>query len=402
MNINYLIMRSLLSLLLLIPFYCQAQGIQFKNISIDEAEKIAQKEQKGIFISIGTSWCPNCNWMENEILDSKKVGNFINDNYVSLSIDAESKKGIKIVEQLQLHTYPAYIYLQNDGTPLHLTVGEMTEADFIKTSKQAENPHYQYFTLKKKIESSKSISTEDLAHYINTSYATNTNDSIQLQKFLNDITDEDIENKDIWSALKQATIHLGLHSEPTLYVIKHAKIIEDKYGVKEIIVTINNAAKVSMRPFVANRDVAGWQELMSFLEDKLGKQGETLNFAYNPTFYLNIKDYATAYNKMEQGVSTLSDRDKEVKGYLYRNWAFNVYQYYNDEEKLKAANNWIDSAIEIHENSMNLETKAGLLFKLKEYDSAKEYALKAIDLSKKEKVHALVAHTVLHELEEIN
>lgn len=392
-------MYRLVFILLLLPNLLLAQGIHFKSYDINTALENAKKQNLDVFLYVHTSFCENCNWMSEQVFESKKVGHYYNDKYISLSIDASSKEGKALVEKYQLEIYPSFLYIDSKNKPLHLLVGNMNADDFIKNSKEATDPKQQLFTLENKITESSSI--EELSEYIYVTYKAAREDSVMLRAFLDKIEHDHIEIKSIWFALREATTHMGLHSDALLYVVKHAKEIENQYGIKEIIQTINAAAKVSMRPFVMNRDAAGWQDLMTYLEKELGKQGQTLNYAYNPSFYLNIKDYSTAFNKMEQGVNTLKDRDPEIKAYLYRNWAWNIYNYYNDNDKISEGLNWINQAIQVHPTCMNLETKAGLLFKQKNYKEAKLIAEQAIELEKKEKVHAMLAHTILDELENI-
>ncbi|KXX67197.1 DUF255 domain-containing protein [Flammeovirga sp. SJP92] len=392
-------MRSLILFLLLLPTVVGAQAIQFKNLKLDDAFQKAKKENKDVFITVYTTYCESCNMMQEEIFNEKKVGSYYNQNYVSLLIDADSKEGKKLVNEYKLHDYPSFLFIDQNNQPLHLFVGNMSENDFMKSTKEAKDPNQQLYTLKKKVNKNSSI--QELSEYIYVTYKASMDDPELLSAFLTNIKHDHIELKTIWFALREATVHNGLHSEALTYVIKHAREIEKQYGVKEIIQTINGAAKVSMKPFVEKKDTKGWQELMAYLEKELGRQGQTLNCAYNPTYYLNIKDFNTAYNKMEQGVEILKDRDQEVRAYLYRNWAWNIYNYYDETEKVKTGLKWINEAIAVHPTCMNLETKAGLLFKDKNYKEAKIIAQQAVQLEKKEKVHAMLAHNILQELESI-
>ncbi|NME71781.1 DUF255 domain-containing protein [Flammeovirga aprica] len=368
-------------------------------MNLEKALEKAKAENKEVFITVYTTYCESCNMMQEEIFKEKKVSNYYNQNYISLLIDADSKAGKKIVEQYQLHDYPAFLFINQKNEPLHLFVGNMEKSDFMKSTKEAKNPNQQLYTLKKKV--TKNSSIEELSEYIYVTYKAAMEDPEMLSAFLKKIEHDHIELKSIWFALKEATMHTGLHSEAVTYVIKHVKEIENQYGGKEIIQTINGAAKVSMQPYVEKKDIKGWKELMVYLEKELGREGETLNCAYNPTFYLNIKDYNTAYSKMVQGVDVLKDRDQEVKAYLYRNWAWNIYHYYDESDKLNTGLKWINEAIKVHPTCMNLETKAGLLFKNKNYKEAKMIAQQAVQLEKKENVHAMLAHTILQELESI-
>ncbi len=73
---------------------------QHKNNPIDwypwceEAFAKAQKEQKGIFISIGYSSCHWCHVMEAEVFEHKKIASFVNDHFVCIKVDREERPDI--------------------------------------------------------------------------------------------------------------------------------------------------------------------------------------------------------------------------------------------------------------------------------------------------------------------
>ncbi|ANQ48277.1 thioredoxin family protein [Flammeovirga sp. MY04] len=384
--------------ILLLPILSVGQNINFEINDLHTAQKKAKKEQKGIFIDIHTNWCKNCEWMQEEVFKTKKVSSYYNNHYINLSVDAESKLGKTLVEKYNLSIYPSYLYLNQDAEALHLVTGLKSKEEFIEASKEAEDPNNQLFVLQKLVKNEKEPDIKILSNYIYTTYNAAYEDEIMLSKFLGRLNDDLLKEESIWRALKEATMHNGLHSESLHYIVKHSNVIESEHGIKDIIQTINAAASISMQPYVEEKNIKGWEKLMSYLNTSLGKQGTTLNLAYNPTFYINIQDFETAYNKMSEGVKTLHDRDPEVRAYLYRNWAWDVYHYYNDQEKLGTALEWVDNSLDVHYNSINLETKSGILLKLKSYEKAKMTALEAIELAKKEKVHPTLAYSVLEKL----
>ncbi|WP_281614284.1 thioredoxin family protein [Flammeovirga sp. SubArs3] len=394
-----MLFRTFCLLLVLSAQYSFSQGIKFQKISLEKAINEAKTNNKKVFIDIHTKWCPNCDWMQEEVFQNKKIGNHYNQNYICIDIDAESTQGIVLIKKYKLHVYPSFLYLDSDGNPIHLLTGVMNKDEFVKDTKEAENTSTQLFNLQKEIHTNKSQDLNVLSRYIYVSYKAGYADDKTLKEFLVKVDENSLKNKWVWMALKEATMYSGLHSDALQKLVQHTASIEKDYGIKDIIQTINAAANVSMQPFVEKRDIQGWEDLMAYLDKSLGKQGKTLNCAYNPTFYINIKEYSTAFSKMEQGVQLLSDRDPEVRAYLYRNWAWNIYHYYDDKDKLNMGLEWINISIKSHPYSINYETKAGLLFKLKQYKEARINAEKAIELAKKEKVHPTLAHLVLDELD---
>lgn len=69
-------------------------------ISLDEASKIAEKTGKKIIVDVYTNWCGWCKIMDQKTFTHPEVIKQINQNYLAVKLDAESKdslvyKGIK-------------------------------------------------------------------------------------------------------------------------------------------------------------------------------------------------------------------------------------------------------------------------------------------------------------------
>ena len=60
----------------------------------EEAFAKAREENKPIFLSIGYSTCHWCHVMERETFESEKVGEFLNEHYVSIKVDREERPDI--------------------------------------------------------------------------------------------------------------------------------------------------------------------------------------------------------------------------------------------------------------------------------------------------------------------
>ncbi len=85
-----------------------------------EALKIAQSENKPIFLSIGYSSCHWCTVMEGEAFSDNAIANYINDNFLPIKIDREERPDIDSIymQALQMMTgqggWPLNIFLTPD------------------------------------------------------------------------------------------------------------------------------------------------------------------------------------------------------------------------------------------------------------------------------------------------
>ena len=68
-----------------------AQWIIFSNASFEEALEKAQREDKGIFVDVYTSWCGPCKMMAKNVFTQEQVGRFYNEHFIILKYDAEKE-----------------------------------------------------------------------------------------------------------------------------------------------------------------------------------------------------------------------------------------------------------------------------------------------------------------------
>lgn len=111
------------------------EGIQFEKSTWNEVLAKAKAENKPIFVDISTSWCGYCKKMKAKTYTDSSVGNFYNDEFINVSVDAEKGEGIKLAEKYNVNGYPTFVYLNPDGTLAQQTSGYRNGEEFIKVGK---------------------------------------------------------------------------------------------------------------------------------------------------------------------------------------------------------------------------------------------------------------------------
>ena len=107
---------------LILTMTVQAQT-KFREISFDQAVSAAKSEGKFVFIDVMTSWCGPCKMMARDVFPQKKVGDFMNDRFVSIKIDAEKGEGIQIAKTYNVHSYPTFLILNTEKSEVARSVG---------------------------------------------------------------------------------------------------------------------------------------------------------------------------------------------------------------------------------------------------------------------------------------
>ncbi len=95
----------------------------------DEALVQAKKENKIVYVFIGTANCPFCNKLKETTLSEKEVMEKLNEGFVPiyLSVDIDD-----IPEQFNLRFYPAHYFIDKNGKMIYSTAGYRKKSTFLE------------------------------------------------------------------------------------------------------------------------------------------------------------------------------------------------------------------------------------------------------------------------------
>lgn len=109
-----------------------AQGVNFREISYQEALKAAKSEGKNVFMDCYTSWCGPCKDMTKYIFPQENVGTFMNERFVSVKFDMEKGEGVELKKQFNVTSFPTFLIINLEGKVLHKFVGSRDANEFLK------------------------------------------------------------------------------------------------------------------------------------------------------------------------------------------------------------------------------------------------------------------------------
>lgn len=135
-----------LFIILLIPVFCSAQGINFQENTFEELLAIAKKENKILFIDAFAEWCGPCKNMSRNVFPETSVGDFFNANFINAKINMEYDEGLSIAYDYNVTAYPSLLFIDGNGTLLHKAVGFQNPEQLIEVGKMALNPETQLYT----------------------------------------------------------------------------------------------------------------------------------------------------------------------------------------------------------------------------------------------------------------
>ncbi len=174
-----------------------AQGINFKHISIEQAMELAQKEGKLIFIDFHTVWCAPCRGMEKNVFPNKKVGEYFNKTFINVEFDAE-KEGKELAKKYGVNAYPTMVFINGDGKLVYKRTGARDANQLIAMGKEASAAVMSEYSLLnlREMYPEKKNDPEFLRMYIDKLIANRENPAEVIEQWLNvqtDIKEDDVD-----------------------------------------------------------------------------------------------------------------------------------------------------------------------------------------------------------------
>lgn len=115
----------------------KGDGIQFSDMSFEDALKEAKSTNKLIFMDAYAAWCGPCKMMAKKTFTDSKVGEVFNENFINLKIDMEKGEGPALAKRYGVRAYPTLYFINGDGEVVHKIVGALGPDDFLERSAPA-------------------------------------------------------------------------------------------------------------------------------------------------------------------------------------------------------------------------------------------------------------------------
>ncbi|GAA4298388.1 hypothetical protein GCM10023163_19450 [Aestuariibaculum suncheonense] len=93
-------------------------------MSLERAIEKAKTEKKYVFIDFYTSWCGPCKLMDAQVFPKEDVGEYFNEKFVSLKLNAESgEEGPRLANKYKIRAYPTFVVIDEKGELVHMFAG---------------------------------------------------------------------------------------------------------------------------------------------------------------------------------------------------------------------------------------------------------------------------------------
>jgi thiol:disulfide interchange protein len=100
---------------LLIQSQLPAQGIVFESGYLKSVFAKADSLKRPVFVDVFTTWCRPCHYLNDSVFSNDSLGQFVNQYFVSVQLDAEAGEGIAFARSHGVTAYPTLMVLGPDG-----------------------------------------------------------------------------------------------------------------------------------------------------------------------------------------------------------------------------------------------------------------------------------------------
>lgn len=131
------------------------QGIEFFKGDYNAALEKAKQEGKMLFVDFYADWCGPCKRLAKDVFTLEAVGNYFNEKFVSIQIDAENPANRQVVKQNKVRSYPTLAFFDADGKLRSRLEGALDGAALIKSAKVVTGEEMSFEEIYTKFKSSK-------------------------------------------------------------------------------------------------------------------------------------------------------------------------------------------------------------------------------------------------------
>lgn len=389
--------KSVVGLLLFLftfsSIIAQDNGLQFKNLSYEEALKVAAKENKLVFLHGYAEWCHYCHDMVEKIYPDSTVGAFFNSNFICIKMDLE-KEGAQLNKRLKSHTFPTLVFFDGNGTIMHRAAGRHMKPMLLELGKEALDPKRRLHTWEQLFNNG-NCGADTAYRYLRKMEMTATNYQPEALKYLSKLSDADIKSASNWKIVND--LYKDVDAPFTMRLIKMKTELENLYTKPVVERKFFEMYKYEFGIRIRTLDTAGYERLKQQLNVS-GFDMAPKIMDYADLMKSKMKgDYALYFKLAEPFVNNYAMSD----AVMLNEFSQVFFERTKDPVLLAKAEAWAKESVKLNDSYSNNETLTGILILSGKKEEARTVANHAIELGEKNKINVQKVKIYLEKIEEM-
>ena len=111
------------------------EAVNFFEGSWKDALAKAKAEKKLIFLDIYATWCGPCKQLKKYTFANQQVGDYMNANFINVSLDGEQGDGAMLANEYKIQAYPTLLLVDSTGNLVMNEVGFYNSTQFLELIK---------------------------------------------------------------------------------------------------------------------------------------------------------------------------------------------------------------------------------------------------------------------------
>lgn len=367
----------LILILFLNQCLAQNKGLQFQELSYEQALQKSATEKKPVFLFGYASWCHFCEYMKDSVLPGEEVGKFYNEHFICIKMDLEKEGKNLNQKSIRAKSFPVLLFLNSQGEMLHRVTGKKDAQDFIQIGNEAIDSTKQLRTFVYRYRDGKLTPQQTYEYFKMVDKAGMDNQSL-INNYLTLITEDKLTATYSWKIMYEQFRDI---EQPCMkLILDHRKDYAAKYTADSIDNKIMGLYINALMNKVQMLDSNGYISIQQKLLASKLDLAEKIN-AFADLNKMKMKgDWEGYFHNVDSFVVKFATNDYRRLNDI----AYNVFEKAYDRDLLHRAEGWSKSAVSLMDSYKNNYTLACLYYRNEKYDEARTVLYHAIDIATKQ------------------
>ncbi|MGB0930383.1 MAG: thioredoxin family protein [Chitinophagales bacterium] len=370
-------------------FASNDEGINFFEGSLSEAQSIAAEEQRPVFVQLSADWCLPCRQMEKNVFPLNTVGEFYNQNFINIKLDADSPDGIELKRNYDAMTIPESFFFDSNGRLMLREGGFKGEQQILTLGNKILKKHPKPRKPRVVITSPKSTKTNNTNTSKDTStkgknYGAKPSNSSKLYShksafdlFLMRLTGSIKKPHNMEWVYYNAE---NFDSKAMNTLLRQKRRFNDYYGKSAINQHIKSILYTKLAIATGDKNEDLYKEILKVVQKADLPESDFLKIELQSRYFEGIGDNESYVKVNRQFMRSYKGKDPAV----FHRKAWEVHNHSDNKADLLKAIDWLEKSVDLNPQFYNLETLAKFYDKTGKKRKARKAAQQAIEYAKME------------------